>query len=768
MEKILLLMMLLLSFASQSWAVVTGTTFTQHFTCSGSGTAFPFTFAVYDYRSLMVQVSVGGGTTILTPTTQYTATAPLYQSGGTVTLVSASSCPAGATLDIIRVTPETQNSVYKNSQTLDQKILMHDLDKIWMAFQEADANTVRMPIGLVNGDRQLPAAPPPNSLIAWNATGTGFQYLLTTPSAYISTTVSASTYGPDISDSIAAIGSANVTLVIDSPITCLNNSTVPANINLVAQPPGLVTVSSGMTLTINGPFYAGICHVFEGTGAVIFGTKCDVHPEWWATNTNPGATNMAPAINAAAAAGGRVLFQAVTYKITAPISFTKKNSFIGSSFNDTIIKYTGTAGTFAFTMYFDPTPIPPAGMGDDQWPGRVRFEEMTIQGDGSTSKGTDATVGGISASNDDYEVYTLVNIPFFSLKRVQFSYCSTGLQIEGYGHTLDECYAWGCGIGYDFTHPEQVQVMGTWADHCGIGLQVNVRKVGPLTGTPPHHTTAAGYGHLMLIHGGAYQGCNKGIWICTFYEPDINTYFEQNSVCDIQFGDPLEAWSFAGAVKDVKLRMNTANSSVASGGTGGPSAANVDMYGTVVGDIEIYEYTGVSRATSYVRGNANSKYITVHYNVEAMVNSTNASPFDLPLHHGNVVLPQGSQLTVTPTLGTGYTSLVTAPPAFADAPLRYYKSDGFTLNIKGGFAVTSGYAGAIFTLPEKYIPQYKQTFLVPQYSGAECGWTIGVVEIRPDGNVLWMTPSDNSQVFLDSIVVQTYAFPEEHWGYTDY
>jgi hypothetical protein len=105
---------------------------------------------------------------------------------------------------------------------------------------------------------------------------------------------------------------------ITSPVTT-GNFTVPAHVTLKIEQGGTITVSSGKTLTINGPFQAGLYQVFAGSGTVEFGkgSVAEVLPEWWSNNTVPGSTDMGPALNSAAKSisshGGVIKLQCTTY-----------------------------------------------------------------------------------------------------------------------------------------------------------------------------------------------------------------------------------------------------------------------------------------------------------------------------------------------------------------------------------------------------------------------------------------------------------------------
>ncbi len=100
-------------------------------------------------------------------------------------------------------------------------------------------------------------------------------------------------------------------LHINAPQTVTANLTIPANITLAPNPGAILSIDTGVTLTINGPFEAGRYQVFSctGTGQVVFGSALTDYPEWWGAKADGGTTDNTPPINAALNAlayGGKV------------------------------------------------------------------------------------------------------------------------------------------------------------------------------------------------------------------------------------------------------------------------------------------------------------------------------------------------------------------------------------------------------------------------------------------------------------------------------
>lgn len=109
----------------------------------------------------------------------------------------------------------------------------------------------------------------------------------------------------DLADSITVMGANDVTLAPDKGSWVLtDNLTVPTNIELFLVKGVVITIPDTKTLTINGPFVAGLHKVFNclGTGKVVFGAgavEAD-YPQWW--GGVPDGSDHATEINAAAIA----------------------------------------------------------------------------------------------------------------------------------------------------------------------------------------------------------------------------------------------------------------------------------------------------------------------------------------------------------------------------------------------------------------------------------------------------------------------------------
>jgi Right handed beta helix region len=86
---------------------------------------------------------------------------------------------------------------------------------------------------------------------------------------------------------VSAIGSSAATVEIIASTAVTSSLTVPSNITLQVQGVGVFNISSGQTLTINGPLLAPLRQIFSGSGSVVIGGAVEaVCPQWWGAKAN--------------------------------------------------------------------------------------------------------------------------------------------------------------------------------------------------------------------------------------------------------------------------------------------------------------------------------------------------------------------------------------------------------------------------------------------------------------------------------------------------
>ena len=128
-----------------------------------------------------------------------------------------------------------------------------------------------------------------------------------------------------VSAAISAIGSDERTVLL-APGTWsfTGDVTVPDNITLRFERGAVIAVSSGYTLTINGPIDAGLQQLFTSTSDIVLGDRVgQVHPEWWHDISGSDCKN---AVQTAIDSGKKVILSAL-YPISSNL-ILKSGTFI--------------------------------------------------------------------------------------------------------------------------------------------------------------------------------------------------------------------------------------------------------------------------------------------------------------------------------------------------------------------------------------------------------------------------------------------------------
>jgi len=105
------------------------------------------------------------------------------------------------------------------------------------------------------------------------------------------------------------IGANTATLYITNEQAVTTNTTIPSNISIIVLKGGSFAISTGVTLTINGSFEAGLFHVFTGAGTVS--GLYQGHPEWFGPFTT--ATLRTAALVLAIAACEHIIVSGAEY-----------------------------------------------------------------------------------------------------------------------------------------------------------------------------------------------------------------------------------------------------------------------------------------------------------------------------------------------------------------------------------------------------------------------------------------------------------------------
>lgn len=105
--------------------------------------------------------------------------------------------------------------------------------------------------------------------------------------------------GMELSTLLTSIGSEVSELIINQNVTVSANTTIPSTLAVKVIKGSIISISAGVTLTINGPFEAGNYKIFSipqnslgilFTGFVVFGLNSvvSVTPTWWGADNTEG------------------------------------------------------------------------------------------------------------------------------------------------------------------------------------------------------------------------------------------------------------------------------------------------------------------------------------------------------------------------------------------------------------------------------------------------------------------------------------------------
>lgn len=137
-------------------------------------------------------------------------------------------------------------------------------------------------------------------------------------------------FGGSLELAITGIGATQTNLLVNSAVALSAATVVPANISIQVVKGGTITQGAN-ALTINGPFYSPRFGVFSGAGVVSFGQGSidEVFPEWWQSNTTPGTTDMASAIQLALNTGKVTSLDKGIYRANTTIILNTGNKLVG-------------------------------------------------------------------------------------------------------------------------------------------------------------------------------------------------------------------------------------------------------------------------------------------------------------------------------------------------------------------------------------------------------------------------------------------------------
>jgi predicted GH43/DUF377 family glycosyl hydrolase len=259
----------------------------------GSGSVGPFTF---DFRFFsngeifVIKTSTTGEETLFSEGADYTLTGAGSHAGGIVTLTVALAASEGLT--VFRIVDLLQSTSIRNQGAFFPEIHENVFDKMLMMIQQIN-DKARRAIKLsesVPGDCVLPSSDRAGMIPGWNSSRE-LVYLpynpLFTSSGSNYPWVDSRGYG-SLAAAVSAIGGAVTTLLVADARAVSADLTIPNNISLFVANGGLINVSAGKYLAINGAFIAGEYQVFNGDGSVTFAYDSirDYSPKWFGKSSD--------------------------------------------------------------------------------------------------------------------------------------------------------------------------------------------------------------------------------------------------------------------------------------------------------------------------------------------------------------------------------------------------------------------------------------------------------------------------------------------------
>jgi hypothetical protein len=105
--------------------------------------------------------------------------------------------------------------------------------------------------------------------------------------------VNVNDYGGSLSAAVAAIGATSTQLTVSSPVSVTADLTIPSNISLRVEGQGLITLTSGKRLYINGPFLCDRLHQAFNASLISVSITADINAN--ALNISAASANLVSA-----------------------------------------------------------------------------------------------------------------------------------------------------------------------------------------------------------------------------------------------------------------------------------------------------------------------------------------------------------------------------------------------------------------------------------------------------------------------------------------
>src|SRR3972149_4403063 len=311
-------------------ATITAETPRVSWTGNGANTTFTYPFRIFNDTELLVYVD----DLLQIRNVYYTVTMNPGGVGGEIVFAAAYIPALNTRVDLVRNIPLTQTIDLREGDRFPAETFEASLDKQTMILQDIDSKG-----GMLETELGLTTLDP--DIVAGMLTGKDVKLGGPWIDARVYNTLEAAN---------TAAYNAGKTLLISSNWTLTANTVLTAAVKVIKG--GSFTKASTYTITINGPFEAGLYQVFSGfdPGDVTFGSGAieEDYAEWWGENTTPGTTDMTLAVQSALTAYHTRLLD-TTYLVT---DLTQSNPYnlTGCRKGKSILKATtGTTDILSIT-----------------------------------------------------------------------------------------------------------------------------------------------------------------------------------------------------------------------------------------------------------------------------------------------------------------------------------------------------------------------------------------------------------------------------------
>ena len=168
------------------------------------------------------------------------------------------------------------------------------------------------------------------------------------------------TWFPTLAKAVASIGANNHTLRVCSCWSITSDLEIPDNVTTKIENGAILSITDGITLTINGPLSAGFYQIFDDNNTDLNGVSFgdgsvkEAYPQWWGAKGD-GATDDAEAFQLALNAASKIYIPKGHYVLNSSLVGEKDCTIRGESRSQTILDFSTVVGDDYYLMLFSGT-----------------------------------------------------------------------------------------------------------------------------------------------------------------------------------------------------------------------------------------------------------------------------------------------------------------------------------------------------------------------------------------------------------------------------